>query len=284
MSRIILKERLLAVSAGVTFLATGLSIALAIFSRESVQIGAITTLVTLILTLGFSAFVAIRLQLEEVDERRIASLPLQRLPSVQEIEPAVVGIVKNVAEIKSKHNSLMRQMAIERVQQAAEDVGRLAEGVYCCTNEEELPCVRAALVDTKSQVRAVAARGMKWWDSADANAYWHAYEEVADRLEITRVFILHDGEDERVLKRVLSRHAAAGMHAFVLQASQVPRHHIRPVVIFDQHLVHRSGDEREVTDAQFKVEFSSRRVDVSAAEETFRVVRDLASEAEDLVP
>lgn len=283
MRRALLRERLFVISAGVTFVATGLSIALAISSRESVQIGAITTLVTLILTLGFSAFVAIRLQLEEVDERRVASLPLQRLPSVHEIEPAIVGIVKDVAEIKSTHNPLMRQMAIERVRQAAEDVGRLADGVYSCTNKEELPCVRAALVDTKRRVRAVAARGMRWWDSADANAYWHAYEEVAHRLEITRVFILQPGEDENALRRVLYRHAKAGMRAFVLHADQVPQHHIRPVVIFDEHLIHRGGNEREATDESFRVEFSSRSADVHAAEETFHVVRDLARDAEDLI-
>jgi hypothetical protein len=282
MKRTLLKERLLIISAGVTFVATGLSIALAISSKEIVQIGAITTLVTLILTLGFSAFVAIRLQLEEIDERRVAALPLQLLPSVHEIEPAIVSIVQNVAEIKECHGSLMTQMANERVRRAAEDIGRLADGVYTCTNKEELPCVRAALADTKRRVRAVAARGMHWWDSADADAYWQAYEQVAHRLEITRVFILHPGEDEDALRRVIARHTKAGMHTFVLHAEKVPEHHIKPVVIFDENLMHRSGDDRDATDEDFKVEFSRRPADIVAAEETFRVVFDLAAEAEDL--
>ena len=279
----LLKQRLFLISAFVTFASIGVSLALIVFSSESVQIGEITTLTALTLTLGFSAFVAIRLQLEEIDERRIASLPLQRLPSVLEIEPAIVSIVKDMADIKESHGSLMMQMAIERVRQSAEDIGLLADGVYCCSNREDLPCVRSALTDTKKRVRAVAARGMRWWDSADANAYWHAYEEVAHRLEITRVFILHPGEDDDVLRRVLARHAKAGMRTFVLQAAQVPLHHIKPVVIFDEHLVHRTGDDRDATDESFKVEFSSRSADIVAAEETFHVVLDLASEAADPV-
>jgi hypothetical protein len=283
MKRKLPRERLLIISVGITFVATGLSIMLAVTSRESVQIGAITTLVTLVLTLGFSAFVAIRVQLEEIDERRIASLPLQRLPSVQEIEPAIVSIVRDVADIKESYGYLLRQMANERVQRAADDIGLLADGVYTCTNKEELPCVRAALADTKVRVRAVAARGMHWWDSADADAYWHAYEEVAPRLEITRVFILHPGEDEDALRRVMDRHAKAGMRTFVLHAARVPQHHIKPVVIFDEHLMHRSGDDRDATDEDFKVEFSSRPADIVAAEETFRVVFDLAADAVDFV-
>jgi hypothetical protein len=283
MKRTLPKERLLVISVGVTFVATGLGIALAISSKEIVQIGAITTLVTLILTLGFSAFVAIRLQLAEIDERRIASLPLQRLPSVHEIESAIVSIVKNAADIKESRSSLMRQMANKRVQRAAEDIRLLADGVYTCTNKEELPCVRTALEDTKLRVRAVAARGMHWWDSADADAYWHAYEEVAHRLEITRVFILHPGEDEDALRRVMARHTKARMRTFVLHAARVPEHHIKPVVIFDEHLIHRSGDDRDATDDDFKVEFSCRPADIVAAEETFRVVFDLAAEAVDLI-
>jgi hypothetical protein len=97
MKRNLLRERLLVVSAVVTVIATGLSVALAVFADEGIEIGVISTLTTLLLTLGFSAFVMLRLQLEDIDERRIASLPLQRLPSVPEIELAIVNIVTRVS-------------------------------------------------------------------------------------------------------------------------------------------------------------------------------------------
>jgi hypothetical protein len=178
----------------------------------------------------------------------------------------------------------MLQAANERVRQAAEEVGLLADGVYICAKHEEFPAVRSALADTTRRVRAVAARGVRWWDSADADAYWYAYEEVANRLEIIRIFTLQPGEDKGTLRRVLARHTKAGMRAFVIQAAQVPTHHIRPVVIFDEYLVHRTGNDREATDENVCVEFSARPSDVAAAEETFRVILNLASEPGGIAP
>jgi hypothetical protein len=281
MNHNMVKERLFILSVIVTIVAIALSIVLAVTSSTHIEIGTMTILVTLVLTLGFTAFVAVRLDITSIDERRVGSLPLQRLPSVPEIEPAIVSIVENVADIKCRRSdrALMAQMAARRVQRAAEDIALIEDGVYICTNREELPCVRAALADTERQVRAVAARGMKWWDSADANAYWQAYEEAAGRLEITRVFLLQAGEDPDVLRRVIARHAKAGMKAYVLDAALVPAQHIKPIVIFDDYLVHKSADDREATDANFGVEFTNRAAAVALAEETFRVVFGLASDA-----
>jgi hypothetical protein len=144
--------------------------------------------------------------------------------------------------------------------------------------------VRAALADTKRQVRAVAARGIEWWDSADANAYWRAYEEVANRLKVTRVFVLQEGQDTAAIRRVLDRHDRGGMRALVISASHVPAQHIKPIVIFDDRLVHRAASDREANDDSFRVQFSSRPSDVADAEETFHVVLDLAEEGDGKFP
>lgn len=276
----VLRERLFLVTVVITVFAVAASIVLAIWARTSVEIGVLVALVTLLLTFGASAFVSLRLQLDEIDDRRIAGLPLHRLPLVPEVETAITGLVRDVADIKQSHGVLMTDIATNLINEAAEQVESLADGVFVCGSEDELPYVRKALADTKKEVRAIAARGPEWWDSAEANAYWHAYEEVAQRIRITRIFISTEVSDSAALKRVVARHAQLGMTAHVISSDRVPTKHILPLVIFDDRLVHKAATGVDHADGGFSVQFSTRPADIQAAEETFHVVLDLAQDVE----
>jgi hypothetical protein len=263
----------------VTLASIILSVILIVFTTVDVQVGVIVGFTPLILSLGYASYSAIRLQIAEVDDRRFGSLPLQQLTSVPELEHAIVSIVGDTAAIKNNHGGLMFRLATEQADDAAKYIRDIADGTHICTSDDELRLVRMALEDTKRRVRAVAARGAAWWERPEANAYWHAYEAAAHRLEITRVFIVYPGEDNVILERVLERHARAGMKTFVIDAGHIPEHHIRPLVLFDESLIHRqAGGDRAV--GTFRVEFSDRPEDLLAAEESFRVIFDIANETQ----
>lgn len=263
----------------VTLASIILSVILIVFTSVAVQVGVIVGFTPLILSLGYAAYSAIRLQIAEVDDHRLGSLPLQQLLNTPEIEAPLVSIVADTAKIKESHGRFMFRLAAERVGETARYTRDIADGSYVCTSNEELRLVRMALDDTDRRVRAVAARGAAWWELPEADAYWHAYEAAAHRLEITRVFIVRPDEDNMVLERVLERHTKAGMKTYVVDAGHVPAHHVRPLVIFDERLVHRQagGDQAVGT---FRVEFSDRAEDLLAAEESFRVIFDIANQAQ----
>jgi hypothetical protein len=277
-----MRQLLYITSAVVTLAAIVLSIILVTFTSLDVQVAVIVSFTPLILSLGFAAYAAIRIELAEVDARRFGSLPLQQLTTLAELEPSIVSVVGDAARIKQNRGPFMLQVAAERTQQAAKSIREIADGGHICTSEDELRLVRLAVAHTKRRVRAVAARGASWWERPEADAYWHAYEEAAHRLEITRVFIVRPDEDNVVLERVLARHLRAGMKTFVVDAESIPEHHIRPLVIFDDSLIHRQP-EYDQPGRTFRVEFSDRLEDLLAAEETFRVVFDLANEKHDMV-
>jgi hypothetical protein len=277
-----MRRLLYVTSAIVTLGAIVLSIMLIIFTSLAVQVAVIVGFTPLILSLGFAAYSTVRIELSEVDARRFGSLPIQQLTTLTEIEPSLVSVVGDAARIKRARGPFMMQIASEQVQQAAKGIREIADGGFICTSEDELRLVRLAVSHTARRVRAVAARGASWWERPEADAYWHAYEEAAGRLDITRVFIVRPDEDSAVLERVLARHARAGMKTFVVDAARIPKHHNRPLVIFDEGLIHRHPDHDQIG-GDFRVEFSDRPEDLLAAEETFRVVFDLASETHDIV-
>jgi hypothetical protein len=277
-----MRQVLYITSAVVTLAAVVLSIILVIFTSLDVQVAVIVSFTPLILSLGFAAYSAIRIELAAVDSRRFGALPLQQLTTLPEIEPSIVRVVDDAARIKQNRGPFMLQVASEQAQQAAKSIREIADGGHICTSDDELRLVRLAVAHTQRRVRAVAARGASWWERPEADAYWHAYEEAANRLEITRVFIVRPDEDNVVLERVLARHLRAGMKTFVVDAGRVPEHHIRPLVIFDENLIHRQP-EYDQPGRTFRVEFSDRPEDLLAAEETFRVVFDLAKATHDLV-
>ncbi len=277
-----MRRLLYVTSAVVTLAAIVLSIVLVVFASLNVQVAVIVGFTPLILSLGFAAYAAIRIELAEVDTRRFGSLPIQQLTTLAELEPSIVSLVGDAARIKQNRGKFMLQLAAEQAQQAAKGVREIADGGHICTSDDELRLVRLAVANTQRRVRAVAARGASWWERPEADAYWHAYEEAASRLAITRIFIVRPDEDNVALERVLARHARAGMKTFVVDADRIPKHHIRPLVIFDESLIHRHPDSDEVG-GRFRVEFSDRPEDLSAAEETFRVVFDLANETHDVI-
>lgn len=262
----------------VTFASIILSVILIVFTSVAVQVGVIVGFTPLTLSLGYAAYSAIRLQIAEVDDRRLGSLPLQQLLSIPEIEAPLVSVVANIARIKETHGRFMFRLASECVSETARYISDIADGSYVCTSNEELRLVRMALDDTDRQVRAVAARGAAWWELPEADAYWHAYEAAAHRLDITRVFLVLPDEDNMVLERVLERHAQAGMKTFVVDAEHVPAHHLRPLVIFDERLIHRQANDSQAV-GTFRVEFSDRAEDLLSAEESFRVIFDIANQA-----
>jgi hypothetical protein len=277
-----MKQLLYVTSAVVTLASILLSIALVLFTSVNAQVAVIVAFTPLILSLGFAAYSAIRLELADVDSRRFGSLPLQQLTGLPDLEPSIVSMVGDTSTIKQNRGPFMFQLATEQAQQAAKSIREIADGGHICASEEELRLVRLAVAYTERRIRAVAARGASWWERPEADAYWHAYEAAAKRLEIMRVFVVRPDEDSRVLERVLERHAKAGMKTFVVDSARIPEHHLRPLVIFDERLIHRHPD-REQQDGRFRVEFSDRPEDLLAAEETFRVVFDPANETHDLL-
>jgi hypothetical protein len=277
-----MKQQLYITSAVVTISSVLLGIGLVIFTSLDVQVAVVVSFTPLILSLGFAAYSKIRIELADVDSRRFGSLPLQLLTTLPDLEPSIVSIVHDSAAIKRMRGPFMRSLATEQARQAVRTISDIADGGHVCASEDELRLVRMAVAHTERRIRAVAARGAKWAELPEADAYWHAYEVVAGRLDITRVFIVGPDEDTVALKRVLERNANAGIKTIAIDAERIPEHHIRPLVIFDENLVH-SHPYRDEPGGKFTVEFSDRTADILQAEETFRVVLDLANETGDVI-
>lgn len=271
-----MSERALARIGGlITVLTILASVLVAIETKPDVQIGILLTLVTVVLSLGFTAFALIREQLAQLDRRRFGALPLQPLLGLPMLEPPVVRMVEQCSTVAEHRSPFMLGVAVEAVEAAAAKVAGIADGTVVCAQDDEYALVHRALEQTRERVRAIAARGTAWWETPEADVYWRLYEQAAKRLKITRVFLTSSHEDEDRLERVLNRHRRAGMETYVLSCDRVPPNRRRPIVIFDDGLIHKSYTSQE-DQVGAQVLFTDRETDVSEAEAAFETILGLA--------
>jgi hypothetical protein len=253
-------------------LAVGLSIAASVEVQVAVLVGLLSTLIGMAIT----AFIAIEEHLERIDCARIGALPLQRLFTIPTLERTVVRAVDAAATTTEERGPFMESLARETLEHALERLEDIADGVAACESSDELRLVRRALDHCSHQVRAVAARGTDWWRRPEADLYWRAYGSAAARLSIERIFVLRSDIDEQ-MQQVLVRHHRLGMKTYVVRAEQLPEERIEPLVIFDQQIVHRHAAQRQSGD-RYRIEFSTRPDDILRAEENFLSILDVAEE------
>lgn len=271
-----MSDRVLARVGGlITVLTIIASVLVAIETNLAIQVSILLGLASTGLTLGFTGFALLREQLSRLDRRRIGALPLQRLLALPRLEPTIVRVVEQCSVVAEHHNPFMLSVAIDAVEAAAARVAGIADGAVVCAQTDEYVLVHRALEQTTERVRAIAARGTEWWETPDADIYWRLYEKAAKRIKITRVFLISSHEDEDRLERVLSRHRRAGMETYVLSRDRVPPNRCRPIVIFDDALVHKSYTSLD-EDAGAQVLFTDREADLSEAEAAFDTILGLA--------
>lgn len=271
-----MSERVVArIGALITVLTIIASVLVAIETKMAIQVSILLGFASTGLTLGFTGYALLREQLAQLDQRRIGALPLQHLLGLPRLEPTIVRVVEQCSAVAEHHSPFMLSVAVDAVEAAAARVAGIADGAVVCAQADEYILVHRALEQADKRVRAIAARGTEWWETPDADVYWRLYEKAAKRLKITRVFLISSHEDEDRLERVLNRHRRAGMETYVLPLDRVPPNRCRPIVIFDDALVHKSYTSLE-PDAGAQVLFTDRQADISEAEAAFETILGLA--------
>lgn len=252
------------------------AVALASATSTDVQIAFLIGLLTSLIGLTITALFAFEQRLEQIDRARIGALRLHRLLSVPEIEPTTARLVDAAADTNAEHRPFMQSMVRETVEAACGRVCGIKEGSVQCDRKDEVRLVSRALEYTRSSVIAVAARGPDWWTRPEADVYWGVYGQAAQRLDITRIFVLRDESAEQ-MERVLRRHYEGGMKTYTVKAADVPPDRLQPVVVFDGNLLHRHAPRHE-GDEGYRIEFSDKREDIISAEANFKVLLGFAEE------
>jgi hypothetical protein len=271
-------RRILFSGAGLsTTLSLILAVALASATSTNTQIAVVIGLLSTLIGLTITAYVAIEEHLTRINEARIGALPLQRLLAIPDLEETLVRLVESTAETNSGHGPFLQSLARETIEDACERVANISDGVVRCAADDELRLVRRALEHTERRVIAVAARGTDWWSRPEADVYWRAYGQAAQRLDITRIFVIRDGT-EHEMQQVLTRHHRLGMKTLTVRADEAPPDRIRALVVFDDALLHRHAPRRELEADGYHIEFTDRADDIVRAQETFNVLLDLAVE------
>lgn len=259
-----------------TALSLILAVTLAAATSLNVQMAVVVGLLSTLIGLAITAFVGLEGHINQINDARIGALPLHRLLAIPDLEGVITQLVDATAETKAAHGAFLQSLARETLEEACGRVTGISDGSVCCEAEDELRLVRRALAHTERRVSAVAARGTEWWVRPEADVYWRAYGEAAQRLDIARIFIIRDGA-EAEMEHVLLRHYKLAMKTFIVRADHVPPDRIRALVVFDDKLLHRHAPRHEA-DPGYQVEFTDRPDDIIRAQETFNILLDLADE------
>lgn len=242
----------------------------------SLSLGLITFLVGLLLT----AFQALADRLDEIDRARTELQPFRELHSVPQLVGPIGEIITAVASTQDSRSEFVLNRTTEAVRDFSAEIKRMADGVFVCKSEsEELALVKQALAETERTVRAIAARGPEWWLREDryAQTYFRAYERAAERLDVTRIFILDRGDLER-MRPVLEQQRRANIKTYALDAAVVPQALVQPLVLFDDRLLHtvQPGDGDEP--GAHRVVFSDVKQELDDAERIFNALLDLVED------
>jgi hypothetical protein len=259
-----------------TALSLILAVSLAAATSLSVQMAVVIGLLSTLIGLAITAYVALEGHINQMNDARIGALPLQRLLAIPDLEGSIVRLVDAAAQTKAAHGAFLQSLVRETLDDACERVTGISDGSVRCEADDELRLVRRALEHTERRVIAVAARGTDWWVRPEADIYWRAYGDAAQRLDISRIFVIRD-ETQAAMEEVLLRHHKLAMKTFTVRADQVPPDRIRAVVVFDDKLLHRHAPRHE-TDEGYRIEFTDRPDDIVRAQETFNILLDLAEE------
>jgi hypothetical protein len=219
-----------------------LAVILLVATGVNGQIAFLTALDGTILSSLLGVGLAFGQRLDDIERKILDGSKLRALAGLPAAETHVVDLAKGLAVVASAEGGqrgLFWQASMQALEDAAESVRSVAEGVVCCSSQDEIFYVEKALIETTRCVDAVAARGLEWWTRPEADVYWSAYVRAAKRLVIRRIFVVDEPPSE-TLANVLDRHVSAGMHAYWILKARVPQRLHRPIVLFDDKLVHRS--------------------------------------------
>lgn len=256
-----------------------LAVGLALTTDVEFRISVLLALLIAMSGLGIRGFLILRDQIADVERARVAALPLAQLDRVPGLEKPLNEIVSAVVRTQATRGAVLGALAMELVASFSDQIERLARGSTLCRSpEEELRLVEMALSATSGTVKAVASRGLSWWSHPESDSYFRAYERHAERLEITRIFILPLADFD-AMRPILERHHDAGIETYALDREQIPPGRRRGIVLFDSSLLHRIV--RESDDDEEVIEFTAVSDDIRRAEEYYNYLLGLAGSLDD---
>lgn len=246
-------------------------------SQVAFLVGCTGTLLGAVLGVG----VTVHERLDELDRRRVEAAQLRALVEMPEAEREIVELtarLKDVHGAAGAYGELLWQTAVNALRDTRDQVTGLAGGRLTCSRRHEVYVVRDALKTTRHAVCAVAARGPDWWLAPEADGYWRVYAEAAERISITRVFLVDTAGTPEV-RAVLDRHAALGMRTFTIPTRHVPAALRTPIVVFDDGLLHRSFLDGSIDDRR-EVEFTTDGREIARARQDFDLILSLPQTSE----
>jgi hypothetical protein len=259
-------------TAGSVILAVVTSLTVSESNQIAFMVGTVGTVLGAIIGVGLT----VGARLDELERQRIEVADLRALVDMPEVEREFVASIRNLKKIEDKEGEFSRMYwghALNSLREGTDRLSALSEGRFTCSSLQEIYFVREALMSTRTEVCAVAARGPAWWLKPEADAYWRVYAEAAERISITRIF-LGDPTSNLDLQKILNRHADLGMTTYWIASNLVPDALRAPTVIFDRGLLHSTFLGRSIDEAH-DVEFTTEVRAVERAYTNFRVILSL---------
>jgi len=270
--------RMLKTGVGISIVVGTVLTGVGLLTSSRWQISFLLGLLSVLLGVLVTALNSFNQRLNAIDARQVAVRPLQKLQGLPHIERPLVEIVKAVASTDDMRSPFLKDRTTKEVEQFSRQVVKMADGFFLCSSrDEELDLVKGALTITKDEVRAVASRGVEWWLQPNADIYFGAYADEAQRIAITRIFLIERADLDDELRKVLDRNSKAGIQTYALDLEQVPEVRRRGLVLFDNTLLHRSAPRREGATDPRDVEFTDVPEEIEGAEADFAVLMALTT-------
>lgn len=254
-----------------TIISIILALVLATTTSIKGEIGVLLGIMGTILGMMITFSYAVESRLQEIDAKRFSSDSMRNIVQIPECEADLANTVDALVGMRTRQDGFFKRLAHETLREMSDRIGEIKEGVVRCDPLDEVRLVRLALDNTNSTVRAIAARGIEWWDTPEAEMYWIAYSQAAKRLKVERIFVV-DSIDGDSVRRLLDRHSAYGMSTYYILRKNLPPHNQAPLVLFDDFLLHRHAEKNEV-DSGFRIEFTDRSEAIESAGALFEMTK-----------
>lgn len=261
-----------------TLVTVGLTVVLAVVTSEDVRVSISVGLIGVVLAVVLTVSSELHAKLDAVT--RMATEPIEQLLALPHLERTVVGIIASATRAQERRSPLMSDLMTEAIEQASLRIDEVGQGVFRCETDEELRFVKLALQKTSTEVRAVAMRGVRWWQTPLSKVYFDAYGKRQPSLRggVTRVFLLQEDEQEGI-EEILAEERKRGVRAYAALASDVPESCRRAIVLFDDVLLHQTGPRLEGF-GRPTVEFVDHRDEIDRAISSFETVLEIAQRKE----
>lgn len=168
----------------------------------------------------------------------------------------------------------MVSRTLERLKRLTADFRLMCAGTLKCDSEEEPHLTRLAVQQCDSDLRAVSYQDETWWGSKAGDRYLDLHEDLRDRVDMTRIFIVPENI-VTTLTPTFQRHIELGIQTYILDPDEVNDYYWRDFVIYDDTLL-READSTDTSNERKLAEFTDDPSRINRAGDDFGALLSIA--------